>query len=206
MASWSAAERLDQQLRFIVELDRLKQVLRMMPLISDQRRENSAEHSWHLAVMALILAEYAPSEADLPRAVQMVLIHDLVEIDAGDTFCYDAQGNLDKAAREQRAAERLFGLLPPEQGAALRGLWEEFEAGATPTARFAVALDRLQPLLLNIHNRGGSWRAHRITRAQVLQRMQPIQHGLPALWPRVLELIAQACARGDVLDQPDSTG
>jgi putative hydrolase of HD superfamily len=190
------SQRLDRQLEFIVEIDRLKQVLRQTAIMGGERRENSAEHSWHLAVMALTLAEYAGETIDILRVLRMLLIHDLVEIDAGDTFCYDAQANLSKAAREQAAAARIYGLLPAGQGGELHALWEEFEAGETAEARFANALDRLQPLLHNYHNQGGTWRAHGITRDAVLRRMAPIQEGAPVLWPYVLSVVEASCAAG----------
>ncbi|HEX8673323.1 MAG TPA: HD domain-containing protein, partial [Longimicrobium sp.] len=151
-------DRLSRQLAFIVEVDRLKGVLRQTSLIDRSRRENSAEHSWHLAMAALALAEHAPADTDLLRAIRMVLVHDIVEIDAGDTFCYDDGAHLDKEARETLAAERIFGLLPPDQADEMRALWDEFEAGETPDARFAVALDRLQPLLVNFNSDGGTWK------------------------------------------------
>jgi putative hydrolase of HD superfamily len=195
-AMGSQVLRLDQQIEFIVEIDKLKQVLRQTSILGGERRENSAEHSWHLGIMALTLAEYAGDAIDLLRVVRMLLIHDLVEIDAGDTFCYDAQANLSKAAREQAAADRIFGLLPAGQGRELHALWEEFEAVETAEARFANALDRLQPLLHNYHNQGGTWRAHGITRDAVLRRMAPIQEGAPMLWPYVLEVVEASCAAG----------
>lgn len=190
--------RLGQQLAFIAEIDRLKGVLRQTLLCDRSRQENSAEHSWHLAMAAVVLAEYAEASIDLSRVIRMALVHDLVEIDAGDTFAYDTNANLDREKREQAAADRLFGLLPPDQGAELRGAWEEFEAGRSAEARFAVALDRLQPLLLNHHSQGGSWRAHSITRDQVLRRMSPIEAALPALWPEVLEIVDQNCSLGHI--------
>lgn len=171
-------------------------MLRQTRLMGASRRENSAEHSWHVALMAVVLLEYAPRGTDITRVLEMLLLHDVVEIGAGDTFCYDAQANLDKAAREQAAAEQIFGLLPDDLGARLRELWEEFELGTTNEARFANALDRLQPLLNNFHVQGGTWRAHRISRDQVLERMRPIKHGAPRLWPYVLDLIGQACKQG----------
>lgn len=189
-------ERLEQQIRFVVELDRLKSTLRMTRVVGGGRRENSAEHSWHLALMALLLAEYAEAPVDPLRVLKMVLVHDVVEIDAGDTFCYDAHANLDKEERERLAAERLFGLLPAEQGAELRAAWEEFEEGRSPEARFAVALDRLQPLLQNYHNQGGTWREHGVTRGRVLARMQPIRDAAPELWPAVERMVGEACDRG----------
>lgn len=190
--------RLGHQLAFLVEIDRLKGVLRRTLLCDQSRHENSAEHSWHLAMAAVVLSEYAGQSVDLGRVIRMALVHDLVEIDAGDTFAYDVSANADRAEREQAAADRLFGLLPREQSAELRGLWEEFEAQQTPDARFAVALDRLQPLLNNHHSNGGSWRVHGITREQVLRRMRPIETALPALWPEVLEIIEQNCSLGHI--------
>ncbi|MEQ9670520.1 HD domain-containing protein [Coleofasciculus sp. G2-EDA-02] len=188
--------RLSQQIQFIIEIDKLKGILRQTRLIDDSRPENSAEHSWHLALMAIILAEYAPSQVDLGRAIIMVLLHDLVEIDAGDTFCYDVQGNQDKAIREEKAATRIFGMLPEDQGQSLREIWAEFEAAATPTARFAVALDRLQPLLLNQQNQGGTWQLHGITQDQVMQRMAPVQDGTPQLWALVEQIVADCIKAG----------
>jgi putative hydrolase of HD superfamily len=188
--------RIARQLRFVVEIDRLKTVLRQTLLTDASRRENSAEHSWHLALMAALLAEHAGEPVDAARTMKMVLVHDVVEIDAGDAFCYDAAANVGKEERERCAAERIFGLLPAEQAEELRALWDEFEEGATPEARFAVALDRLQPLLQNIHSGGGSWRAHGISREQVLRRMDPIREGAPALWPEVLDIVERAVAAG----------
>jgi putative hydrolase of HD superfamily len=189
-----------QQLAFIRELDRLKHILRQTALIDGSRRENSAEHSWHIATMAVVLAEHAAEPFDLGRSLKLLLVHDVVEIDAGDTFCYDADGNLDKEARERRAAERLFGMLPTPQAVELRELWEEFEAGDTPEARFAHAMDRLEPLLQNHANGGGTWRRHGITRAQVLARMAPLQTATPGLWPTMLALVDEACAKGDIVN------
>ncbi|MBN3947055.1 MAG: HD domain-containing protein [Nostoc sp. NMS7] len=188
--------RLTQQIQFIIEIDQLKQVMRQTLLIDGSRRENSAEHSWHLGVMAIALAEYAPEGVDLFHAIKMLLIHDLVEIDAGDTFCYDVQGNHSKAEREAQAALRLFGLLPADQGSELRLLWDEFEAGETPTAKFAAALDRIQPLLHNQQNGGGSWRIHGIRRNQVIKRVAPVETGAPELWPFVLQLIDDCVTAG----------
>lgn len=185
-----------------MELDRLKATLRQTTLIDGSRQENSAEHSWHLAMMALLLAEYSAEPVDLTRVLEMVLVHDVIEIDAGDTFCYDARANLDKDTRERMAAERLFGLLPADQGEALRGAWEEFEAGATAEARFAVALDRLQPLLQNCHAEGGTWRRHGITWSQVVRRMQPIQAAAPGLWAEVMRMLEDALAVGWIAVDP----
>lgn len=191
-----------RQLQFIRELDGLKHVLRQTALIDGSRRENSAEHSWHIATMAIVLAEHAAEPVDLGRALKLLLLHDVVEIDAGDTFCYDAHGNLDKEERERRAAERIFGVLPPPQGDELRALWEEFEAAASPEARFANAMDRLEPLLQNHANGGGTWRMHGITRAQVLARMAPLATATPGLWPAVMALVDEACMAGDIAPDP----
>ena len=203
--SSDTATRLRQQLALLVEADRLKLVLRRTVVADGSRHENSAEHSWHLALAAMTLAEHAAPGVQLPRAVSMVVVHDLVEIDAGDTFAYDAAANLGRVDRELIAADRLFGMLPVQQGLEMRALWEEFEDGRTDTARFAIALDRLLPLLLNDAAKGGSWRAHGVTRAQVLRRMAPIEAALPALWPLVIEIVDRNCARGHIAPN-DSAG
>ncbi|QKD84085.1 HD domain-containing protein [Thermoleptolyngbya sichuanensis A183] len=200
-----APTRLAQQIQFVLEIDKLKGVLRQTLLTDASRRENSAEHSWHLALMAIALAEYAPASIDLSRVVQMLLLHDLVEIDAGNTFAFDIQANQDKAEREQAAADRLFGLLPPDLGQPLRACWEEFEAAETVDAQFAHALDRFQPFLHNLQTEGGTWRLHGITCDRVLGRMQPVKQGAPALWPIVEALIHQAVAAGYLLPDPDTT-
>jgi putative hydrolase of HD superfamily len=188
--------RLDQQLSFILEIDKLKSILRQTPITGPERRqENTAEHSWHIAVMTSLLAEYAPTPVDSARVTRMLLVHDIVEIDAGDTFCYDAAGYSDKEERESRAADRIFGLLPADQAAEFRALWDEFESSTTPESHFANALDRFQPLLLNTRTGGGSWTSHQVTRAQVLTRMEPIRTGAPELWPAVLAIVEDASAR-----------
>ncbi len=191
-----SVDRMKQQVAFIECLDRLKQVLRQNLVMDESRRENSAEHSWHIATMAMVLAEYAPQPVDLLRVVKMLLLHDVIEIEAGDTFCYDVVGNHDKEEREKRAADQLFGLLPVDLAAEFRALWDEFEAGETIEAGFANALDRFQVLLQNFNSRGGTWRIHGIEKARVVQRMLPIKTGAPALWPVVEDYLAQACARG----------
>jgi len=193
---------LERRVRFALEVDRLKSVLRRTRLVDGSRHENSAEHSWHLAILAMILADAADADVDQGRVLRMLLVHDIIEVDAGDTFAFDTAGYLDKEERERAAADRLFGLLPDDQRDELRSLWEEFEAEQTPDARFAVALDRFQPLLLNYYGGGGSWREHGITRAQVLRRMSPIEHGAPALWPFVLDVIDRACAEGWIAADP----
>lgn len=190
---------MEQQLGFLVEIDRLKGVIRQTSLCDGSRRENSAEHSWHLAMMAVVLAEHGGARLDVARVVCMVLVHDLVEIDAGDTFAYDAAGYAGKEERERAAAERIFGMLPADQVREIRSLWDEFEAGATAEARYANALDRLQPLLANHHSRGGSWRAHGVSKSQVLARMAPIRGALPELWPLVIGIVEENCSLGHIL-------
>ena len=189
--------RLDRQMRFLVEIDKLKQVARQTLLIDGERRENSAEHSWHIAVLAPLLVEYAPDPAiDLTRVMEMALIHDIVEIDAGDTYCYDPEAGLDKAERETAAAARVFGLLPEDQGRRFKSLWEEFEARQTSAARFAAALDRIQPLVHNFMTAGRQWRVHGVRSDQVRARMEPVRDGAPRLWRFAEALIDQSVARG----------
>lgn len=188
--------RLEQQLRFVVELDRLKLVLRATSLCDRSRRENSAEHSWHLAMLAVILAEYAPDGTDLLRALKMALIHDVVEIDAGDAFCYDPAATEGKEDRERHAADRLFGMLPEDQARELRTLWDEYEERETPDAKFANALDRLQPMLQNMETGGGTWTQHGVHRDRVRARMEPIADGMPDVWPYVEDALARAVEEG----------
>lgn len=192
----SPSERLRRQVDFIAEIDKLKAVERRTTLIDRSRQENSAEHSWHIALMAVLLAEHAGDGIDLLRVIKMLLVHDVVEIDAGDTFCYDFQANEDKEEREREAAERLFALPPADQGAELRALWEEFEARETPEARFAAALDRMQPILQNLRSDGASWQQHGIRIHQVLERNRPIEDGSETLWDYVSRLLDDAAERG----------
>jgi putative hydrolase of HD superfamily len=191
-------DRIARQMAFLVEADKLKTIIRRTPLTDNSRLENSAEHSWHLAVAALALREHAPAGLDLGRVLELVAIHDLVEIDAGDTFAYDLAAHATKTERERAAANRIFSLLPPDQGVRLHELWEEFEAERTPESRYANALDRLQALLQNMQAGGGSWTAHRVTRPQVLARMAPVQSALPGVWPFVLDVIDRFCASGAI--------
>ena len=190
------SDRIARQLAFATEIDALKSIERMISLVGGARRENSAEHSWHLAVLVPVLVEHAPADTDPLRAMQMVLIHDIVEIDAGDAFAFDPEAQAGQVERERAAAERIFGLLPTDQAEAYRELWEEFEAKETATARFANAIDRLQALLLNRANGGGTWVKHGVTRTQVLDRMRPIRDWTPALWPVVLETVEGAGLEG----------
>ena len=200
-------DRLGRQLAFLLEADRLKQVERQTAIVGGSRRENTAEHSWHLGLFALVLAEHADEQIDLGRVVAMVLVHDLVEIDAGDTFAYDEAGYETKAERERAAADRLFGLLPDAQGCHLRDLWEEHEAAVTADARFAKALDRLQPVLLN-HAAGsaGPWLRHGITYEQVVRRNASIASGSATLWAVAHDRIAEAVANGWVAERDRDHG
>jgi putative hydrolase of HD superfamily len=188
--------RLDAQLRFLLEIDKLKSILRRTWLTDKSRFENSAEHSWHVALAAPLLAEYAAEPVDVAKVTRMLLLHDLVEIDANDTFCYDKTANLGKAQREQCAADRIFALLPDDQHAEFRQLWEEFEAAITPEARFANALDRLQPLLNNYHTQGAAWQQHKVRHHQVLDRNRPIEAIAPKLWQYVKDLLDDAVTKG----------
>jgi putative hydrolase of HD superfamily len=181
--------RLTQQLTFLVEADKLKTILRRTLLTDSSRQENTAEHSWHLALAAIVLEEYSYVPINLGRVLRMLTLHDVVEIDAGDTFAFDKAGNATKEDRERRAADRIFGLLPNDIGSDLRSLWEEFEAGSTPDARFANAVDRIQPFLQNTRTRGGTWRIYNLTREEVLHRMDPVRTALPALYPMVLATV-----------------
>jgi putative hydrolases of HD superfamily len=199
-------ERLDQQIRFVTEIDQLKSVLRQTMLAGPGRRENSAEHSWHLAVMAVTLAEHAPPGTDIARVTAMVLIHDLVEIDAGDLFVYaDAAQQARQEEAERAAADRIFALLPPHQAASLRGLWDEFEERRTPEARFARGLDRLQPMLQNFTAGGGTWQEHGITADQVLAKVRLIEDGSPALGRFARDLVNRAVAEGLLAPAPGET-
>lgn len=191
-----ANRRLSQQIAFLIEADKLKAISRRTPLVDGSRLENSAEHSWHLVLAAMILREYSTENIDLLRVLEMVAAHDLVEIDAGDTFAYDVAGQVTKTERELAAANRIFGLLPADQHAHVMSLWEEFEAQKTPESRFANALDRLQPMLQNAASGGGSWRTHDLHRAQVMKRMAPIESAMPDIWPTVVGVIDAFCAAG----------
>ena len=186
-----------RKIRFILEADKLKGVVRNTLLTDQSRYENAAEHSWHLALTALIFFDAAAvKNMDLTRILKMLLVHDLVEIDAGDLLCYNEDQRRRQAEKEQKAAERIFNLLPEDQADTLSGLWEEFEARQSPEARFAHAIDRLQPLLQAIHTEGKTWRLHNIRKEQVLERMQPIRDALPGLWGYVTELIDAAADSG----------
>jgi putative hydrolases of HD superfamily len=190
-------ERLDQQMRFAVEAGLLKGVLRQTMLGGLARRENSAEHSWHIALMAVALAEHAPAGTDIGRVIAMLLVHDLVEIDAGDLFVYAGEAQQARQEQAERAAaDRIFALLPPDQASGLRALWDEFEERRTQEARFARGIDRLQPMLENLRVGGGTWKEHHITADQVLAKVALIEDGSPELGRYARELIAGAVRDG----------
>jgi putative hydrolase of HD superfamily len=195
---------LARRLQFLVAVDALKRVERRTRLFDGSRHENSAEHSWHLALFALTLAPHAPAGADAARAVAMLLVHDVVEVRAGDTFAYDDAATAGQHDRESRAADELFGMLPPAQAAEFRALWDEFEAGETPTARYANALDRLQPMMQNDANAGGTWREHGVRRSAVAARAEPVAAGLPCVWQALVGMIDAHCAAGAITadDEP----
>ncbi len=193
-------ERFTRQIEFLLELDKLKNIYRQTLVLHEDRAENDAEHSFHLALMACILAEHANEPVDVLHTMKMVLVHDVVEIDAGDTYCYDTKGYEDKAEREQKAADRLYALLPEEQAAEYRVLWEEFEAGETAEAKFANALDRIQPMLLNYKKGGISWMKHGISEAQVTNRNIPtVTRGSETIGAFAQEIIAAAKDAGMLL-------
>ena len=183
-------------MKFITEADRMKSVYRRTLLTDRSRRETDAEHSWHFALMAMLLAEYAEPGVDVSRVIRMALVHDLVEIYAGDTFAYDGEGKKTQRAREERAADKLFALLPPDQGQELRALWEEFDARETPDARFAAAVDRIQPFLNNCLTEGHTWKEGDVTSDQVRERLEVTKEAAPALWPLVDSLIRESVEKG----------
>jgi putative hydrolases of HD superfamily len=189
-------QRLLEQIQFLVEIDKLKTIFRQSYITDKSRNENDAEHSWHLAVMAILLQEYANEEIDILRVLKMILIHDLVEIDAGDTFLYDEVGNADKELRELEAAERIFGLLPNDQRDEIFSLWREFEEKKSAEAKYAGALDRLQPLLQNYYTGGLSWKKHQLSSKQVLAKNSVIEIGSSELWSFAEVLITDAVSRG----------
>jgi putative hydrolase of HD superfamily len=195
---------LDEQMRFVNEAGRLKGVLRQTPLTEPPRRENSAEHSWHLAVMALVLAGHAPPGTDLSRVIAMLLVHDMVEIDAGDLFLYaDAAQHARQQQAERAAADRIFALLPDGQAARIRALWDEFTERGTPEAKFARAMDRLQPMLANVQAGGGTWAEHGITAEQVLRNVTLIEDGSAVLGRYARDLVERAVGDGLLARPPE---
>lgn len=192
----TAAERFAQQREFIIAIDKLKGVERHTHLTDGSRRENSAEHSWHIGVMAMTLHEHSAVPVDPLHVIRLLLVHDIVEIDAGDTYCYDEDGYADKEERERNAAVRLFGLLPDDQASQFLALWEEFEAMRTPAAMFANAVDRLQPFMLGRHRDSGDWRFRASTREQLYTRMAPIRDAMPELWRYIEDVVEDAFTSG----------
>jgi putative hydrolase of HD superfamily len=185
-----------RQIEFIKEVDKLKYILRKTKLINSDRNENDAEHSWHLALMAVVLAGHANFPIDLLRVIKMLLIHDIVEIDAGDIFIYDTQKNHSNTEEERKAANRIFGMLPEDQAAELIDIWEEFEAGLTNEAKFARAMDRLEPLLQNTSNNGGTWVEYGVNYEKVYAKKQVIQQGSDSIWEYAEQLINESVEKG----------
>ena len=196
----SGMARFDAQMHFIAEIDKMTRILRQTLLIDGSRRENDAEHSWHLAVMAQLLAEYAKDAPDVSRAIKMVTVHDLIEIYAGDTYAYDEEGSKSKQEREKQAADRLFGILPADQGAEIRALWEEFDRRESADARYAACLDTLQPFFHNTLTLGHSWMDHATRRSQVEARDAVIRDNMPSLWPWVVQNLDRAVQKGWLID------
>ena len=194
-------ERFEKQLEFIVEIDKEKNILRQTHLTGHGRRENDAEHAWHMAIMAYLLREYANEEIDIAKTMMMILIHDIVEIDAGDTYAYDEELVKTQADREAKAAERLYGLLPPDQGKELRSLFDEFEACETPEAKFARTMDNFQPLLLNHQNGGTDWVEHGVKRSQIEKRNEYTMKGSVFIREYLQKIIEQHVASGEIRDE-----
>lgn len=186
-------ERLEKQLDFILEVDKLKTIIRRSYIIDGSRNENDTEHSWHLALMAFVLIEHANNkELDILKIMKMVIVHDIVEIDAGDTYAYDTKGHEDKLDREIKAADRIFNILPYDQAKELRALWDEFEEKETPEAKFAATLDRIQPILLNYYSGGKAWMEHNISQSMVIERNKHTEEGSRAIWNKIKEIIEEA--------------
>ena len=191
-------ERLKKQMEFIIEVDKLKDIIRQTNLTNGERKENDAEHSWHLALMAVFLSEYAKEPVDVLQVIKMVLIHDLVEIDAGDTYLYDEAGNGTKAAREQKAAERIFNILPGDQAEELFKLWQEFEDRKTPESKFANTLDRIQPVLLNDATEGRAWREHDVCIDQIMSKNEYSSQGSDVLWTYIQDVFEKNIENGNI--------
>ena len=190
--------RLEQQIAFILEIDKVKNIFRQTYLADRNRKENDAEHSWHIALMALLLKEYAEEEVDVLKVMTMVLIHDLVEIDAGDTYAYDAEGALTKHTRESQAADRIFGILPDDQGQYFRELWDEFEEYKTADAKYAHLLDNFQPFLLNDVAGGISWVEHEVRKAQIYKRNEKMEETSKTIWEYMKMVIDENISKGNI--------
>ena len=194
-------ERLKKQMDFLLEVDKLKFINRQTYLSNGERKENDAEHSWHLALMAVLLQEYSNENIDITKVITMVLIHDLVEIDAGDTYAYDAAGNQSKREREVRAADRIFNILPEDQAEKFRALWEEFESYQTPEAKFAHVCDNMQPFMLNHATGGRSWQEHGVKKSQVLNRNRYLEDGSKTMKQYFDEIIEEHVKEGNLKDE-----
>ena len=194
-------ERLKKQLEFVYELDQLKSLNRQSYIADGSKHENDAEHSWHLALMCMLLSEYSKEEIDVLRTMSMVLIHDAVEIDAGDTYAYDESGNLSKREREIKAAERIFSILPQDQAEKVWGLWDEFEENQSPEAKFANALDRLQPIILNHLTKGRAWREHKVKGSQVRNRNQHVCEASVEFAELIEQIIQFNVEEGNLIDE-----
>ena len=193
--------RLEKQLQFILEIDKVKKIIRQTPLSDASRKENDAEHSWHIALMAYLLQEYAQESVEVSKVMLMVLIHDLVEIDAGDTYAYDEEGAKTKDERERKAADHIFGMLPEDQGMYLKALWEEFEAYETAEAKYAHLLDNFQPLLLNDAAGGISWIEHQVKKSQIYKRNEKVEETSVTIWKCMQNKIDKHIQAGHVLDE-----
>lgn len=194
-------ERLEKQMQFIIEVDKVKNIFRQTYLADGNRKENDAEHSWHLALMAVLLKEYSNEEVSLEKVIPMVLIHDLVEIDAGDTYAYDEAGKQTQRAREEKAADRIFGMLPKDQGENFRALWEEFDAYETPEAKFAHVCDNVQPLMLNHATDGKSWRERGIKRSQVEKRNSRVGESSQTMKTYIEEILDKNVEKGNLKNE-----
>lgn len=193
--------RLEKQLQFILEIDKVKKIIRQTPLSDASRKENDAEHSWHIALMAYLLQEYVEEPVEVSKVMLMVLIHDLVEIDAGDTYAYDEEGAKTKDERERKAADHIFGMLPEDQGMYLKALWEEFEAYETAEAKYAHLLDNFQPLLLNDAAGGISWTEHQVKKSQIYKRNEKVEETSATIWKCMQDKIDKHIQAGRVLDE-----
>lgn len=194
-------ERLKKQLEFSLEVDKTKDIFRQTYLSSGERKENDAEHAWHMALMAYLLREHANEDVDILKVMVMILIHDLVEIDAGDTYAFDAEANLDKREREVKAANRIFNMLPEDQAKEIYDLWEEFEAYETPEAKYAHTLDNFQPLMLNNATGGRSWKEHGVKLSQILKRNEKTSEGSKEIWEYAYGIIKENIERGTIIDE-----
>jgi len=191
-------DRLEQQMNFIMEVDKLKTIYRQNYITGGTRKENDAEHSWHLAMMAYLLGEHSNEEIDVLKTIGMLLIHDLVEIDAGDTYAFDSNGSVDKFDREKRAAERVFSILPEDQGQKLMDLWLEFEAQDTPESKFANAIDKIQPVLLHKITDGKSWKEHNVSLSQIEKRQAKTPEASTKIWEYTKEIIDEHVKKGNI--------